>query len=279
VTGAPQGGEGAAPNRQKLAREFARLENFHASGDTGADGYAWSVAAIAPSYVQKMWPATLAGRRKLADFEGQEPAATPPAGYIWTNAHSAGLSVRNYGHFVVNRPGAELKGVQVDDVRDPVLARLTNRSFRGPDAAYPDAQRAQVFVEELADYEKTGEMPRLIVMRLGGAGQAAGDTDRAIGKIVAAVSRSRFWPQTAIFVAPTDAGRADSHRAPALAISPWVTRGAVDVNMYNTASVLRTIGLLLGLRPMTHFDAAARPMTALFAAAPDARPYEAATAP
>jgi DNA-binding beta-propeller fold protein YncE len=269
-------GGAQAPNHQKLAREFALLDNFHTNGDTSADGYAWAAAAIAPAFVQRMSPGS--GRGRPAAFDGQEPAAWPPAGYIWTNAHSAGLSVRNYGHFVVNRPGAALKGTQVDDVRDPVLARLTNRSFRGPDPNYPDAERAQVFVEEMAEYEKTGQMPQLILMRLGGRDIA--DADLALGKIVEAVSRSRFWGETAILVIPTDAreggGNQDSHRAPAFAISPWVKRGSVDGSMYNTASVLRTIGLLLGLRPMTQFDAAARPMTALFAAAPDTAPYEAA---
>jgi phospholipase C len=67
----------------------------------------------------------------------------------------------------------------------------------------------------------------------------------------------------------------DSHRSPAFVISPYVKRRAVNSTMYNTTSVLRTMEYLLGLRPMTHFDAGARPMTAVFQATPDAAPYQA----
>ena len=65
----------------------------------------------------------------------------------------------------------------------------------------------------------------------------------------------------------------DSHRSPAFVISPFVKRRVVDGSMYNTTSVLRTIEFLLGLRPMTHFDAGARPMTAAFQSTPDPAPY------
>jgi hypothetical protein len=176
-------------------------------------------------------------------------------------------------------------------VRDPVLAKVTNRFYRGFDMAYPDVERAKVFLKELSEYEQKGEMPRLITMRLGNdhtygtqAGQTAplscvADNDYALGMIVEAVSKSRFWGSTAIFVLEDDAqngaDHVDSHRSPAFVISPFVRRRAVNSTMYNTASMLRTMELLLGLRPMTHFDAGARPMTAVFQAAPDPAPYQA----
>lgn len=286
-----QFGENVTPNHHKLAREFVLLDNFYVNGDAGADGHGWSTAAIASDYIQKMWPSTCAGRRKLADFEGEEPAAAPPAGYLWTNAHAAGLFVRNFGFFVVNRKGAAPGDVQIEGVRDPVLAKVTNPRFRGFDLDYPDAERAKVFLAELAEYEQAGRMPQLILIRLAkdhNAGAAPGkiapasavaDNDYALGLIVEGISRSRFWPDTAIFVVEDDAqnggDHVDSHRAPAFVISPWAKRNAVDSTMYNTASVLRTMEMILGLRPMTHFDAAARPMAACFAGSPDPRPYEA----
>jgi hypothetical protein len=105
------------------------------------------------------------------------------------------------------------------------------------------------------------------------------DNDYALGQVVEAVSKTRFWPQTAIFVVEDDAqngaDHVDSHRSPAFVLSPYTHRAAVDSTMYNHTSVLRTIELILGLRPMTQFDAAARPMWAAFASAPDARPYTA----
>ncbi|MGD0201454.1 MAG: bifunctional YncE family protein/alkaline phosphatase family protein [Bryobacteraceae bacterium] len=285
-------GEQVTPNHHKLAREFVLLDNFYVNSDVSADGHNWSTAAIASDYVQKLWPNSYAKRRNRYDYEGQEPTATPPTGYLWTNAASAGVSTRNYGYFVTNRPlEAIADGVQVESVRDPVLNHVTNLRYRGFDLNYPDVERAKVFLADLAEFEQAGRMPQLIFVRLGNdhtSGTAPGkiapraavaDNDYALGLIVEAVSKSRFWPETAVFVLEDDAqngpDHVDSHRSPALVISPWVRRGAVDHSMYNTTSMLRTMELILGLRPMTTFDAGARPMAAAFQSTSDARPYAA----
>jgi YVTN family beta-propeller protein len=284
-------GEQVTPNHHKLAREFVLLDNFYVNSDVSADGHSWSTAAIAPDYIQKLWPNSYAGRRKLYDYEGQEPTALPPAGYLWTNASAAGVNMRNYGYFASNRASPSADGVQVAAVRDPVLRGVTNLHYRAFDLDYPDVERAKVFLKDLAEFETTGQMPRLILMRLGNdhtSGTAAGkiaplssvaDNDYALGMVVEGVSRSRFWPKTAIFVVEDDAqngpDHVDSHRSPAFVISPYVRRRAVDSSMYNTTSVLRTIELILGLRPMTQFDAAARPMHAAFQNMPDPAPYAA----
>jgi DNA-binding beta-propeller fold protein YncE len=282
-------GEQAGPNHRKLAREFVLLDNFYVNSDVSADGQNWATAAIAPDYVQKLWPNSYGARRRHYDYEGQEPATSPPAGYLWTNAVAAGVSLRNYGYFVNNRPRGELGGVQADGVRDPVLAPVTNLNYRAFDLSYPDVERAKVFLRDLAEFETAGKMPRLILLRLGNdhtSGTMPGrvaplsafaDNDYAFGMIVEAVSKSPFWATTAIFVLEDDAqngaDHVDSHRSPAFVISPYVKRRSVDSTMYNTASVLRTMELILGLRPMTHFDAAARPMYRLFQATPDTRAY------
>jgi YVTN family beta-propeller protein len=285
-------GEQVTPNLHKLAREFVLLDNFYVNADVSADGHNWSTAAIAPDYVQKLWPNQYAGRRKLYDFEEQDITSLPPAGYLWTNAASAGISMRNFGYMATNKKVAAPTGQeQIDAVRDPVLAKVTNRFYRAFDLTYPDVDRAKIFLTELAEYEKTGTMPRLITMRLGNdhtSGTAVGkpaplsqaaDNDYALGQIVEAVSKSRFWTSTLICVLEDDAqngpDHVDSHRSPAFLISSFIKRHTVDSNMYNTASMLRTIEFLLGLRPMTQFDAAARPMTASFQAKPDPAPYSA----
>jgi len=107
------------------------------------------------------------------------------------------------------------------------------------------------------------------------------DNDLALGKVVEAVSRSKFWPETAIFVVEDDAqngpDHVDAHRTVALVISPYTKHGAVDSTLYSTSSMLRTMELILGLQPMTQFDAAATPMFNSFQAQPDLRPYEAIT--
>jgi phospholipase C len=284
-------GENSTPNLHKLAREFVLLDNFYVNSDVSADGHNWSTAAIAPDYVQKMWPNKYASRRATYDFEEQDAASLPPAGYLWTNAAAAGVSLRNFGYMVNNKPNAAPGAEQISGVRDPVLAKVTNPLYRGFDLNYPDVERAKVFLTELAEYEKTGNMPRLIVMRLGNdhtSGTAAGkiaplsaaaDNDYAVGQLVEGVSKSRFWASTAIFILEDDAqngpDHVDSHRSPAFVISPWVKRHAVDSSMYNTTSMLRTMEFLLGMKPMTHFDAGARPMTAAFQSQPNAAPYAA----
>ena len=285
-------GENTTPNLHKLAREFVLFDNFYVNSDVSADGHNWSTAAIAPDYVQKLWPNKYANRRATYDFEEQDPTSLPPAGYLWTNAAAAGLSMRNFGYMVDNKPNAAPGAEQISRVRDPVLSRVTNPFYRGFDLDYPDIERTKVFLNELAEYEKTGDMPRLIVMRLGNdhtSGTAAGkiaplsaaaDNDSAVGQLVEGVSKSRFWPTTAIFILEDDAqngpDHVDSHRSPAFVISPWVKRHAVDSSMYNTTSMLRTMEFLLGLKPMTHFDAGARPMTAAFQTQPNLAPYAAA---
>jgi len=106
-----------------------------------------------------------------------------------------------------------------------------------------------------------------------------GDNDLALGRFVEAVSYSKFWPQTAIFVVEDDAqngpDHVDAHRTTAFVMSPYTRRGTVDSTMYSTSSMLRTMELILGLRPMSQYDAAATPMFHSFQARPDLRPYKA----
>jgi hypothetical protein len=238
-----------------------------------------------------MWPNKYANRRATYDFEEQDAASLPPAGYLWSNAAAAGVTLRNYGYMVNNKPGAASGADQITGVRDPVLAKSTNWKYRGFDLDHPDVERAKVFLADLAEFEKTGTMPRLIFMRLGNdhtSGTAAGkiaplsaaaDNDYAMGLLIEGLSKSRFWNSTAVFVLEDDAqngpDHVDSHRSPAFIISPWVKRHMVDGNMYNTTSMLRTMELLLGMRPMTHFDAGSRVMSAAFNNRPDAAPYAA----
>jgi hypothetical protein len=282
-------GENITPNLHKLAREFVLFDNFYVNSDVSADGHNWTTAAISPDYVEKLWPNKYANRRTTSDFAEQDPASLPPAGYIWTNAGAAGITMRNYGYMVNNKPGAAVGEEQIASVRDPVLAKVTNRYFRGFDLAYTDVDRAKVFLSDLAEFEKSGNMPRLMVMRLGNDhtyGTAAGrtaplssaaDNDLALGMIVEGVSRSKFWTSTLICVLEDDAqngpDHVDSHRSPAFLISSYIKRHTIDSTMYNTTSMLRTIEFLLGLRPMTQFDASARPMTTSFQAQPDPAPY------
>lgn len=278
-------GEQVTPNHHKLAREFVLLDNFYVNADVSADGHNWTISAIANDYVQKMWPSRYAGRRKVYDFEGGEPAAFPPAGYLWTNALSAGVTLRNYGMWIENNK--DLTGVA--RVRDAALAPYTDRSFVGFNLEYSDQKRADEFLREFQQFVQQGNLPRLVLLRLPNDHTAGttpdrhtphalvADNDYALGRIVEAISRSPVWNQIAIFVVEDDAqngpDHVDSHRSPAFVLSAYAKRGFVDSTHYNTTSVLRTIELILGLRPMTQFDAGSTPMANCFAANADPRPY------
>ncbi len=173
----------------------------------------------------------------------------------------------------------------------PTLRGHIDEWYRPWDLRYPDVKRAARFIAELKRFEAEGEMPRLQIVRLPndhthGATPGwrtptayVGDNDLALGQIVEAVSHSKFWPQTAIFVVEDDAqngpDHVDAHRTTAFVISPYTRRGAVDSTMYSTSSMLRTMELILGLKPMSQFDAAATPMFNSFQATPDLRPYQA----
>jgi hypothetical protein len=141
-----------------------------------------------------------------------------------------------------------------------------------------------------ARFEQEGDLPRFLVMRLPNdhtVGTRVGkptptaylaDNDLALGRVVEAVSKSKFWKDTAIFVVEDDAqngpDHVDAHRTVALVVSPYTKRGHVDSSPYSTSSMLRTMELILGLKPMSQFDAAARPMYASFQSRPDLRPYQ-----
>ncbi len=282
--------EPVTPNHHRLAREFVLLDNFYVDGEVSADGHEWSMGAYATDFVEKVWPLTYRGspQKKLTyPAEGSFDAiARPAGGYLWDRCAEAGVSYRSYGEWIEN--GKTLQ--------DPGRARVKALEghfdpwFRGYDLDYPDQKRADRFLEELARFEKEGTLPRLIILRLPNdhtSGTRAGkptptayvaDNDLALGRVVEGISKSKFWKDTAIFVVEDDAqngpDHVDAHRTVALVVSPYTKRGFVDSTMYSTSSMLRTMELILGLKPMSQFDAAARPMYQSFQAKADLRPYQ-----
>jgi hypothetical protein len=163
--------------------------------------------------------------------------------------------------------------------------------YRSFDLDYSDVDRARTFLEDVKQFEAAGKMPNLMILRLGNdhtngttPGKLAplssfADNDYGLGLLVEGVSKTRFWPSTAIFVIEDDAqngpDHVDSHRSPMLAISPYTHRGIIDSSMYNQSSIMRTMELILGMRPMTHYDAGARPLITAFSATPNSAPYKA----
>lgn len=283
--------EKVTPNAHALAREFVLLDNLYADGEVSADGHEWSMAAYATDFVEKAWPLNYGhNQNKKYDYpsEGRYPVAYPANGYLWNRAAEAGVTYRTYGEFTDDGDGTPANPARASI---PVLRGHLDELYPSWDINIPDVRRAARFAAELARYEREGDMPRLQVVQLpcdhtsgGAAGQRTptamiADNDLALGQIVDAVSHSKFWADTAIFVLEDDAqngpDHVDAHRMPALVISPWTHRHVVDSTMYSTSSMLRTMELILGLQPMSQYDAAAMPMWASFTTAPNLAPYTA----
>ena len=192
--------------------------------------------------------------------------------------------MRSYGEFA----SWETRGGEVT-ATVPGLAGKVHPTYAPYDLEIPDNKRIDVWLEEFRRFEKEGGLPRLNIIRLGNdhtAGTSPGrptprafvaENDLALGRLVEAISKSRFWPESAIFVLEDDAqngpDHVDAHRSVLLVASPWARRGSVDSTLYTTSGVLRTIELVLGLPPMSQYDAAATPAFAAFAAKPDPAPY------
>ena len=213
--------ERVTPNHHALARQFVLLDNFYVESEVSADGHEWSMAAYATDFVEKTWPLVYRGGSRILTYpsEGSLEIATPAGGYIWDRCLEAGVTYRSYGEFVDNGPTPDDPGTATVEA----LEGHFDPFFRSFDMDYPDAKRADRFLDELARFEREGEMPRFIVLRLPNdhtVGQSVGkptptamvaDNDLALGRVVEAVSRSSFWPiPKALWMIPFECKRETS---------------------------------------------------------------------
>jgi YVTN family beta-propeller protein len=284
--------ESVTPNHHKLVKQFVLLDNFYVDGEVSADGHEWTMGAYATDFVEKAWPLSYRGGKRIGyPSEGAYPDGVErgSGGYLWDKCIDKNVSFRTYGEWVDNGKRKPEGGFDDSHARVKALEGKFDPKFRGYDLDYPDVKRAERFISELKRFEQAGEMPRMQVLRLPNdhtAGTKVGsptvtamvaDNDLALGMVVEAVSKSKFWKDTAIFVIEDDAqngpDHVDAHRAVALVISPYTKRKFVDSTLYSTTSMLRTMELILGLEPMSQFDAAARPMFNSFTAKPDLGDY------
>ena len=286
--------EAITPNHHKLVKQFVLLDNLYVEGEVSADGHEWSMGAYATDFVEKAWPMSYRGsprKRFTYPSEGaMDYVARPSGNYIWDRAAEAGVTYRSYGEWIAN--GKKNEDGTYDDSKATVkaLEGHFDPKFRGYDLEYPDVKRAEHFIKEIKRFEQEGNFPQLTILRLGNdhtAGTRVGsptptamvaDNDLALGMVVEALSESKFWKETAIFVIEDDAqngpDHVDAHRVVSLVISPYTKRNHVDSTMYSTSSMLRTMELILGLKPMSQFDASARPMYQSFTGKPDFSPYK-----
>lgn len=283
-------GEQVTPNHHKLANEFVLLDNLYCNGHVSRDGHPWSTMAYNTDYIARDWALTYSGRQGIDDDDETGDLSKAPGGYIWDSCKRQGISYRSYKEFGgrVSEPdgSARMEG------RVPGLIGHMSPDFGlpGPGGKRArDTDNVDVFLREFREYEKNNNLPRFIIMSLGEDhtdGTKPGSptpqacvasNDLALGRLVEAVSRSKYWPETAIFVIEDDAqngtDHVDAHRTVGLVISPYVRRNHLDSTQYSTAGMLRTMELILGIPPLSQFDAAATPMFESFTDQPDTRPY------
>ena len=294
-------GERITPNQHKIAREFVLLDNTYCSGMISSDGHQWTDSALATDYMER----SFAGfPRSYPDGMGDgeiDALAYSPAGFIWDNAISHGRSLRDYGEFAITearwKDHSKTDAPQfLDYYRDftnrageiEIHSRPAIESLRPHVATntvgwaldIPDQFRAAQFITELKTFEKNGGFPNLTLMCLPNdhtsgtkpksptPGAQVADNDLALGQIIEAVSHSRFWFETCIFVIEDDpqAGwdHVSGYRTTAYLVSPYTRRGTVVSAQYNQTSLVRTMELILGLPPMNVFDATATPMFECF---------------
>jgi DNA-binding beta-propeller fold protein YncE len=293
-----------SPNHHALAERFGIFDRFFVNAEVSPDGHNWSMAAYTTDYTQKTVPSNYSRptRGRTYDWEGtnrnalavdDDDVAEPANGYLWNLAQRAGISFRNYGEFVVP------SNVDADDAmpagyrgNKPFLRSHTNPEYPSYDLDIPDQRRADVWLADLRQFVARGEMPRLQILRLPNdhtAGARAGsptpnayvaDNDLALARIIEGLSRSPYWKNTIVFVVEDDAqngsDHVDSHRSVMLTISAW-NRAGVHHRFVNTTDVIATIERVLKLGSLSQFDHFGRPLTEIFAASPDLRPYTALT--
>jgi YVTN family beta-propeller protein len=286
-------GRAVTPNHHAIAEQFVLLDNYYCNGVISADGHQWATQGITTDYQEKTF-----GGFTRNYFFGIDPLAFAPTNFIWDSALLHGLSFRNYGEFAWPHlePGKSTwidaytgKARIVQTISLDPLKRYTDMKYPGWDLRIPDQVRMDRFMEEFRKFEKSGDWPNLVFVYLpqdhtfGGTVNAptpracVADNDLAVGRLVEAISKSRYWPDTCIFVNEDDPqdgfDHVDGHRSTCLVVSPYTKRGAVVSHFYNQTAVLHTIERILGLGPMNQLDALAPTMEDCFTDKPDLSPY------
>jgi YVTN family beta-propeller protein len=302
---------GITPNAHAITRQFQLLDHFYEDSEVSVDGHLITAGAEATDYVQKATAANYSNRRGTDDF-GIYPVTFPPKFFIFDQAAKQGISFRDYGEAVGTIPlGAAPNRPELSTVESNVDTSYPNNVFigclkagskasctqdsgiyNGAGTLFAGQSRFNEWYPQFQSQVLAGTVPSFNYMILPNDhtnGTTASDptpqafiadNDLALGQIVDAISHSSIWPSTAIFVEEDDsqdgADHVDSHRSPALVISPWARHGAVVHTRYDQYSMLRTAELILGLDPLALNDALATPMYDAFisgSAKPDDSPY------
>jgi len=271
-------GNKVTPNLHAVANEFALLDNFYVDAEVSADGHNWSMAAYATDFIEKTWPTSYGGRGGNYDSEGEREIGNPKDGYIWDYCKRAGVTYRTYGEFAGDGK-ASIKSLQ---------GHLCMQS-PGFDLNITDIKREEIWAHDFDSLLRINQVPQFNSIRLGNdhtSGQRKGaispiaavaDNDQGVGLLIDHLSKSPIWKESVVFVLEDDAQNGpdhiDAHRSPVYVAGPYVKRNAVIHGMYSTSGVLRTMELILGLPPMSQYDAAAMPLFDCFTSTPNTAPF------
>jgi YVTN family beta-propeller protein len=279
-------GAKVTPNEHAVAARFGLYDNAYASGEVSASGHMWADAAFANDYIERFWPPLYGGRRAVDDLSSGDGPRVPGAGYLWESARRAHVSFRDYGELV--DPGKAPGRPWVADVAS--LRGAIDPHYAGWDLDYSDLDRAREWRREFESYVRSGTLPQFEFIWLPGDhtyGSKAGKltptsyiaaNDYALGQMVDTLTHSKAWATSVMFVTEDDAQDGPDHvsdqRTTLFVVSPYA-RGGLRHEHYATVSVLRTIEIMLGMRPLSTYDAMAVPMFSAFKPARDLRPYDA----
>ena len=265
------------PNQHAIAEKFVLLDNFYVDSEVSADGHMWSMGAYATDYMEKSWPTSYGGKGGGIYGDAEKNVVLNKNGYIWDECNRFGVSFRTYGEFVTaGKPTI------------PVLNNRFNPSFPSYSLAIMDTTRLRIWKTEFDQMVKENRVPQFNTLRMGNdhtEGLRIGrptpyahvaDNDYAVGLLIETLSKSPIWNETAVFILEDDAqngaDHVDAHRSTAYVAGGFVKRNYVDHTPYSTSSMLRTMELILGLNPMSQYDAAAMPMWRCFDS--EAKPFD-----
>ncbi len=272
-------GKDITPNQHAIASEFVLLDNFYVDAEVSADGHNWTMAAYANDYTEKNWPTSYGGRGGTYDFEGQKKIAYPKGGFLWDHALKAKVSFRTYGEFA-------------DDYKAnyATLEGKFCKYYTSWDQKVADTTRFQQWKRDFDSLLAIDKVPALNTLRMINdhtEGTKIGrptpyahvaDNDYAVGLFVEYLSKSPIWNESVVFILEDDAqngaDHVDAHRSPAFIAGGLVKRKLVDHTMYTTSGMLRTLELILGIPPMSQYDAAAEPMWRCFTSKANNTPFK-----
>jgi YVTN family beta-propeller protein len=301
------------PNTHAMAVRFATSDRYFTDSDVSVDGHRWAIGIAPTPWMAQAWPSSYGGRRHGNPFsqapgrralggatDGPMPEDEPEFGSLWEHVSNSGLKVLNYGESLEVEGMDEMVGSEPEGQRlflnapvlQPVFA-ATDRNFATANMGIPDIVRAEEFRQDFSARLSAGDVPAMIVMRLGNDHTAGprpgdgypllesyvGDNDLALGRIIDVLSHSEIWKDTAVFVTEDDpqsgVDHVDAHRSILLVMSPYVRSGFLSHRHGSMGSIQRTIYELLGLGSLNLEDALASDLSDMFTTEPNLAPYTA----